>query len=119
MSFLPLLLCLALQSPEPDSRLVHTVFFWMKSDVTDAQKSEFLIGLRTLVEIDEIESSYVGVPADTRRPVIDSSYSFSITLIFRTKSDQDAYQSHPNHLLFIDRYSDLWERVVVYDAVSP
>lgn len=119
MSFLPLLLCLALQAPEPDSRLVHTVFFWMKSDVTNAQKSEFLKGLRTLVEIDEIESSYIGVPADTRRPVIDSSYSFSITLIFRTKGDQDAYQSHPDHLLFIDRYSDLWERVVVYDAVSP
>jgi hypothetical protein len=50
--------------------------------------------------------------------VIDSSYDFSITLIFKNKADQDTYQIHPQHFAFIDTCAQYWERVVVYDAES-
>ena len=61
---------------------------------------------------------HLGTPASTKRGVIDSTYSYSLLLIFKSKEDQDIYQTHPTHLKFIDECEDLWERVVVYDSVS-
>lgn len=108
-------------APEPasDDRFVHAVFFWVKADVTPEQKDAFYQGLLKLKTIDAIETGYVGVPASTNRSVIDSSYDYSITFVFKTAADQDVYQSHPEHLEFIAAYNHLWEKVVVYDAVSP
>jgi len=118
--FIPIFL-MASFSPDPasDDRFVHTVFFWMKADVTQEQKGAFYQGLMKLKAIDSIETGYVGVPASTNRPVIESSYDYSITFVFKTAAEQDAYQSHPDHLEFIAAYNHLWEKVVVYDAVSP
>lgn len=117
---LPILLMTGFSAqPASDDRFVHTVFFWVKADVTQEQKDAFYQGLLKLKTIDAIETGYVGVPAPTNRSVIDSSYDYSITFVFKTAEDQDVYQSHPEHLEFIAAYNHLWEKVVVYDAVSP
>lgn len=117
---LPILLMTSFSAePATDDRFVHTVFFWVKTDVTQEQKDAFYQGLLKLKTIDAIETGYVGVPAPTNRPVIDSSYDYSITFVFKTAEDQDAYQVHPEHHEFIAAFNHLWEKVVVYDAVSP
>jgi Stress responsive A/B Barrel Domain len=73
-------------------------------------------GLDKLANISEIKIAYIGKPANTNREVIDSSYSLSITFVFDSAKDQEIYQSHPDHILFIENCSYLWERVQVYDA---
>jgi hypothetical protein len=97
---------------------VHTVFFWLKEKDNDQARQALHEGLKELATIDEIQTAYVGVPADTRRSVIDHTYDFSITFIFTDQASQDIYQDHPDHHKFIDKCSSLWERVQVYDAVS-
>jgi len=97
---------------------VHHVYFWLKKPVTREIRLKFENGLKKLVSIDTIVSKHLGTPASTKRGVIDSTYSYSLLLIFKSKEDQDIYQTHPTHLKFIDEYEDLWERVVVYDSVS-
>jgi hypothetical protein len=96
---------------------VHTVFFWLKNPSSQTDQDALEAGLTELAKIDLIKTAYVGKPAPTDRPVIDSSYSFSITFVFDNAADQDAYQTHPDHYVFIDNCSALWERVQVYDAV--
>jgi Stress responsive A/B Barrel Domain len=98
--------------------VVHTVYFWLKEKDNEAHQAALLAGLKELAQIDLIKTAYIGKPANTNRPVIDSSYSFSITFIFDNPADQDAYQPHPNHLAFIEKCSHLWEKVQVYDAES-
>jgi hypothetical protein len=49
---------------------------------------------------------------------VDSSFSASEILFFDDVAGQDAYQEHPIHKQFVADCSHLWERVVVYDAVS-
>lgn len=98
---------------------VHTVFFWLEDGENASDREALHEGLKTLTEIPEIEQAYIGVPADTDRPVIDSSYDFSITFVFPDRATQDAYQEHPIHLKFVEECAPLWERVVVYDAVDP
>ncbi|GAB4021023.1 Dabb family protein [Spirosoma koreense] len=97
---------------------VHTVFFWLKHPENQEDHNDLRAGLETLKSISDITTAYVGTPAETRRPVIDHSYDFSLTLVFTDKAAHDAYQVHPTHKAFVDACSHLWERVQIYDAVS-
>ena len=97
---------------------VHTVFFWLKEKNNEEHGKALHSGLLKLAENELISTGFVGQPADTNREVIDSSYDFSITFIFKNKADQDAYQTHPKHLEFIENCSQYWQKVLVYDAES-
>ncbi len=95
---------------------VHTVFFWLKEKDNESHQNQLKEGLIKLSQILEIKEAYIGKPAETDRPVIDSSYSFSVTFIFDNKKDQDVYQEHPDHHVFIAGCSHLWDSVKVFDA---
>jgi len=97
--------------------LVHTVLFWLKEDNTEAQRAAFREGLESLRGIASVDSLYIGTPAATPvRPVIDTSYSFMLTVILRDLAAQDAYQEDPIHLAFVDKYKSFWDKVTIYDA---
>ncbi|MEY2752036.1 MAG: hypothetical protein RLZZ550_2007, partial [Verrucomicrobiota bacterium] len=56
----------------------HVVFFYLKKDITAAQRAEFETKLRGLLAIKSIHSGYVGVPSKHAvRPIIDTSYDFA------------------------------------------
>jgi hypothetical protein len=97
---------------------IHHVYFWLKKPVTKEIRIRFEKGLKTLVTVETIVDHHLGVPAATKRGVIDTSYTYSLLLTFRNKEDQDIYQTHPIHLKFISECEELWEKVVVYDSVS-
>ena len=101
------------------TQLVHHVFFWLKNPESTEDRDALIEGVRALGAIPGIRALHVGVPADVPpRPVIDGSYSVSEMLVFDTVDDQNAYQSHPLHQAFIARFSPLWSKVVVYDAIG-
>lgn len=99
--------------------LIHTVYFWLENSDSEADRQKLLEGLNTIKEIEHIKEGYVGVPAPTARGVIDNSYDFSITFIFENGEKEEAYQTHPIHVEFVEEHQDLWKRVVVYDAIPP
>ncbi|MCR6720023.1 MAG: Dabb family protein [Chitinophagaceae bacterium] len=49
---------------------------------------------------------------------MDNSFDVSELMYFNSAAEQDAYQVHPTHKAFVDKYSHLWERVVVYDMIT-
>lgn len=97
---------------------VHTVYFWLTETDNASAREALYAGLQSLAAIPEIQHAYIGVPADTRRPVIDHTYHFAITLIFDNAADQETYQVHPVHQTFVAQCAHLWQRVQIYDAVS-
>jgi hypothetical protein len=101
-----------------ENKFIHHVFFWFKEPVKQAARKKFEKALRELVTIETITDYHLGIPAGTKRKVIDSSYTYSLFTTFRNKKDHDIYQSHPKHLKFIEDCGDLWEKVLVYDSVS-
>lgn len=96
---------------------VHTVFFWLLDSNNKDSRLKLENGLRKLAEITEIKQAFIGQPAPTNRDVIDNSYDFSITFIFENAADQEIYQDHADHHLFINECSSLWKKVQVYDAI--
>jgi hypothetical protein len=100
-------------------KLVHHVFFWLKNPSSKEDLARLLKGLATLTRIETVRGAHFGVPASTeKRDVVDNSYSASEILFFDDAAGQKVYQDHPVHKQFVADCAHLWDRVVVYDAIS-
>ncbi|RNC86146.1 MAG: Dabb family protein [Balneola sp.] len=110
---------LELVTPENKSgQVVHHVFFWLANPDSETDKEQLIEGLNTLREIEEVKELLIGTPASTlEREVVDNSFHVSELMYFENVEAQDAYQEHPIHKEFVENYSHLWERVVVYDMI--
>jgi hypothetical protein len=97
---------------------VHHVYFWLYEPENKEIRDKFEKALMVLVKVETIIDYHLGIPAATNRDVIDTSYTYSLLVTFKSLEDQEIYQSHPTHLKFIDDCNDLWDKVVVYDSVS-
>lgn len=104
---------------KPKKMLTHHVFFWLKNRDSKEDLAKLIEGLKTLEKIESVRKIHIGVPASTeQRPVVDSSYSASELMFFDDVAGQDAYQVHPIHKKFVEQYSHLWEKVIVYDSID-
>ena len=100
------------------SAFIHHVYFWLHNPNSETDKKSLINGLQKLSKVSTIKSFHIGVPAATRRDVIDSSYSVSWLLFFENAVDQDSYQTDPIHLNFVKECKHLWQKVIVYDTVN-
>ena len=97
---------------------VHAVYFWLRQDLTAAERDRFAAGLRSLRAIEDVENGYIGTPAATDRPIIERGYSNALVLIFRDQAAHDRYQVHPVHDRFRAECGGLWTTVRIYDSVT-
>jgi len=97
---------------------IHHVYFWLKDPGNEEHKKTLIAGLQKLSSVKTILRYSIGIPANTSRGVVDSSYSISWILIFNNADDQDSYQVDPIHLRFVEECKHLWNRVQVYDTVD-
>lgn len=96
----------------------HHVYFWLKEEQKSAaNKAAFEAGLSKLLTIPLIERALWGRPAAVMpRPVIDSSWDYSLSITFSSVETQDAYQVDPIHQEFINDHKERWEKVLVMDV---
>ena len=97
---------------------VHSVYFWLKSDLTEEQRTKFWEGVRSLTSIESVLRGFVGAPAPTDRPIIDRTYSCALIVSFDDDAGHEAYQNHPVHDKFREECADFWSKVLIYDAVN-
>lgn len=97
---------------------VHSVYFWLRPDLSEQDRRAFVEGLHSLGTIDDVQQAYFGQPADTDRPVIDRSYSWAEILVFKDRAAHDRYQVHATHKKFVERCASSWTKVVIYDSVG-
>jgi hypothetical protein len=96
--------------------LIHHVFFWLKEDLSDAERNDFLKGVKSLGTINTVRAFYIGPPASTeKREVVDNSFSYALLVHFDDVAGQNEYQVDPIHLKFVEDHQDKWTRVTVYD----
>jgi hypothetical protein len=100
--------------------VIHTVFFWLKPDLTEEQKDAFAAGIETLYDIEDADDVFIGTPADTpKRDVIDDSYDVGLTVLLEDVAAHDRYQEHPLHKAFVETFKPYWDRVLVFDFEEP
>ena len=98
----------------------HTVHFWLRPDLSDADRAALVAAAKGLGESPHVASCRVGVPAGTDREVVDNSYDVQLLCTFETSADHDAYQSPADavHANFIETYKTFWTRVLIYDSID-
>lgn len=98
--------------------IIHSVYFWLRKDLTAAERALFDGELRRLAKISYLERGYVGTPAATEtRAVTDHSFDYSVLLHFKSLEDHNFYQAQcDEHARFVNTCKPLWERVVIYDT---
>ena len=99
--------------------LVHSVYFWLRSDLGSDDQEKFWSKVRSLVAIDGVRHGWVGIPAETEdRPIIDKSYTCALVLVFDDLAGHDSYQTDPVHDDFRNGCAGFWSKIQIYDAVS-
>jgi hypothetical protein len=100
--------------------LIHNAHFWLKKEMTAADRETFETELRQLTQIPYLERAYFGKPAPTEeRPVTDHSFDYATSFHFKTMEDHEFYQTKcQDHARFVAKCKQFFDRVVVYD-VSP
>ena len=96
--------------------LLHTVLFWLHPGQSQEAIATFERGLRSLTGIASVRYHFIGQPAATRRPVIDSTYSYKLVVGFDDLAGHDHYQEAAVHKRFIADCAAYWSRVQIYDA---
>ena len=99
-------------------QFIHSVYFWLKKDVGEEEKVEFLEGLEGLRQIASVRNMKVGLPAGTPRDIVDNSYSVAMIIYFDDQAGHDAYQDDSLHTSLIEASRELIERVQVYDLMG-
>ncbi len=100
---------------------IHTVLFWLHNPANEKERKTFEDGVQELLnQCPFITSSHIGIPANTAtRPVVDASYTYCVVITFESKEAHDKYQVDPLHKKFVEENKNLWDKVLVYDSVSP
>src|SRR5580692_3361777 len=97
--------------------LIHSVYFWLRPDITPAERSHFTAEVRKLSACPTVEKLYVGAPAAiAKRDVTDRSFDVALTIVFRDGPAHDAYQVDPVHLAFVAGNKTAWTRVQIFDS---
>ena len=109
----------AVGSTSEKKSLVHHVYFWLKNPSSSEDFAKLVEGVTSLKNIETLRQVKIGVPAKTtKRDVIDDSYSISLLTVFDDVNGHDTYQVHPIHIKFVEDYSHLWNKVIVYDSMD-
>jgi hypothetical protein len=98
--------------------MVHSVYFWLKQELTGDQRALFESELKRLPALSYLASGWVAKPAATEvRPVTDHSFDYHLQLEFKSMDDHAFYQSEClDHKRFVDTCKPMFDRVIVYDS---
>lgn len=94
----------------------HIVIFW-----TDPQQpgaaDELIAGANQyLRNLPGVRHFHVGKMVSSPRPVVEQSYQVGLNLVFSDAAAEQAYQTHPQHVAFVEKvFKPLCTKVVIYD----
>ena len=98
--------------------MLHTVYFWLKDNLSDDDHAMFVEGAELLAGAPTVQHFFGGGPAGTPdRDVTDKSFDYSIHLQFASVEDHNSYQTDPVHLKFVEDHAAKFATVKVYDSV--
>lgn len=94
----------------------HIVVFWTDPARADAGDEVLAGAIRHLSAIPGIVQFHAGKMVPSSRSVVEQSYQVALNLVFPDRGTQEAYQAHPQHVEFVERYvKPLVRKIMVYD----
>ena len=94
----------------------HIVVFWT-DQANPKAADELLAGANQLLKnIPGVAQFHIGRMVASPRPVVEQSYQVALNLTFPSQPALAAYQIHPQHVEYVEKYvKRLTKKIVVYD----
>jgi len=100
----------------PKLMLSHIVIFWTDPHNFAAPDELIASATKLLKDIPGVSQFHVGKMVKSHRPVVDQTYQVALNITFADKPAEQAYQVHPKHVEFAEKFANrLAKKVVVYD----
>jgi len=94
----------------------HIVVFWTDPAQPNATKELITGANHYLKDIPGVLQFHVGEMSPSPRPVVEQTYQVALNLIFPSKAAEQAYQTHPQHIDFVEKvFKRVCKKVVIYD----
>ena len=107
------------ETREFDPSFAHCVYIWLKHPDSQEDRQRFETSLRKFLNTSQYaKTNFVGTPPKAVRDVVDDSFTYNLIVTFESAEAQQFYQEEEAHLVFIEECKELWEKVVVYDAID-
>ena len=104
---------------EFDANFAHSVYFWLKNPDSKEDRAKFEASLYQFLKNSKYaKTNFLGIPPKAVREVVDDSFTYNLIVTFESAEAQQSYQEEEAHLVFIEECKNLWEKVVVYDAIG-
>jgi hypothetical protein len=97
---------------------LHNVQYWLRPNLTPAEKETFLAGIRDLMALASVKQAWFGPPAGDD-PLADRTLDYSIVLDLGDDAGHDAFQADPEHQRIRDALGGSWDRLLIYDIADP
>jgi hypothetical protein len=94
---------------------LHNVHYWLKPDLTEAERKTFLDGIAALMKLESVRCAWFGTSAPGGDPAADRSYTHALVLGLEDAAGHDAFQLDPEHNAIRSRIGGSWERILIYD----
>jgi hypothetical protein len=96
--------------------LSHIVIFWTDPAQPSAAEELMSGATKLLKNIPGVLQFHVGKMVGSHRPVVDQTYQVALNITFADKPAEQAYQIHPQHVEFAEKFGNrLAKKVLVYD----
>ena len=96
--------------------LSHIVIFWTDPANPNAADELMAAANALLKNIPGVLQFHAGKMVNSHRPVVDQSYQVALRMVFADKHAEQDYQSHPQHIEFVEKHvRRLMKQVVIYD----
>lgn len=94
----------------------HVVIFWTNPENPQAPDALIAGADQYLKTIPGILSFHVGKMQTSHRAVVDQTYQVALNIIFESRGAESAYQTHPQHLDFVEKvFKANCVKAVIYD----
>ena len=96
--------------------LSHIVVLWSDPAQPGAADQIVAAANRLLAIIPGVIQFHAGKMVGSPRPVVEQTYSVALNLLFTSKQAETEYQTHPQHVEFINNFvKPLVKKVQIYD----
>jgi hypothetical protein len=111
--------CGSLREKEPDQRVNHLVFCWLKEPGNKVQRAQLIKASMDFKKIPGVLEVRAGEVIKSDRSIVDSTYDVAISLSFNNIEDLKSYLVHKDHVATVKSIlKPLVEKVLVYDFME-
>lgn len=96
---------------------LHNVVYWLKPDLTPAEKEIFLAGISDLMKLASVKQAWFGAMSGDDA-LADRSYDYAIVLDLENARGHEAFQADPAHQRIRETIGGSWNRLVIYDIAD-